>query len=332
MSSLPKDSFSDIAKAIESAQRIAIAGHIRPDGDAVGSTLALGSSLRAAGKDVVVMNEDAVPDTLNFLPEQNIVQRAADVSGDFDLAIALDTANKSRLGETVIAKMSTASQWINIDHHISNEVYGALNHIDTESPATGQIIFELITSAGFPLTNAARDSLYVAISTDTGSFQYPATTARTYEIGAALIRAGTNIGDLNSKTYDTFSYRRIELLRELLQVIQLTSNGRVASWAMTMEMKDRLNIRPDDSETLIHNLRGIEGVIVAVFFEELRDGSNRISMRSKSKDIADVCRICQHFGGGGHSLAAGARTEGELITTQESVLRKIHEVIEYGKY
>jgi len=324
----------EIATAIASAERIAIASHVRPDGDAIGSALALGSSLLAMGKDVTIFNEDVVPDTLAFLPEKNLVRSPLEeIESSFDLAIALDTANAARLGAGVLEKLSAAKKWINIDHHISNERYGDLVHIDSLSPATGQIIFELIQTAVWKLTDAARDNLYVAISTDTGSFQYPATTARTYEIGAALIKAGANVGDLNSKTYDSFPYRRIELLRELLNVLKISSDGRIASWVMTMEMKARLGILPDDSDNLINHLRGIDSVIVAVFFEELRDGSNRISMRSKSKEIADVSRICSCFGGGGHSLAAGARTDKEDIhQTQENVLRKIHEVIEQGKY
>lgn len=324
--------FDDIANAVQQADTIAIASHIRPDGDAIGSAIALASALRATGKNVTVLNEDGVPETLAFLPEQELLLRPENSNATFDLAIALDTANKARLGENVIARMESASRWINIDHHISNELYGDIQHIDTESPATGQIVFELIRACGYPLTDAARDNLYVAISTDTGSFQYPATTARTYEVAAELIRAGANIGELNSKTYDNFPFRRIGLLRELLNVLQLSSNGKVASWAMTMEMKERLGIRPDDSDNLINHLRGIEGVVVAVFFEELRDGTNRVSMRSKSANIANVCRICQAFGGGGHSLASGARTTGSLTNTQEKVLKKIHEVIEQGKY
>ena len=136
---------------------------------------------------------------------------------------------------------------------------------------------------------------------------------------------------LRQKTYDNYPFRRIELLRELLNVLERTSESRVASWALTMETKTKLHIRPEDSENLIDTLRGIEGVIVAVFFEELKDGTIRISMRSKSTD-ADVCKICRNFGGGGHSLAAGARTEGSLDEVRKAVLNHIHQVLEHGEY
>ncbi|MEM9481269.1 MAG: DHHA1 domain-containing protein, partial [Verrucomicrobiota bacterium] len=191
---------------------------------------------------------------------------------------------------------------------------------------TGQIVFELIEANGWQLTEAARDNLYVAISTDTGSFQYPATTARTYEIAAALTQAGANVGKLNEQTYDSYPLRRIQVLRELLHDLKLSAGERCASWALTMEMKDRLGILPDDTENLINLLRGIDSVVVAVFFEEIRGGTVRVSMRSKD-DHVDVSEVCGHFGGGGHRLAAGARVEGELSKIQDDVLKKIDETL-----
>lgn len=324
--------FAEIGDAVASAKRILIASHARPDGDAVGSALALGRSLLAGGKDVTVVNEDGVPDAYTFLDPDGLLKRPSEASGPFDLVIVLDTATRERVGPHTLALFEGVPTVVNIDHHISNGKYGDLNAIDDESPAAGQIVYEFIRQHDFPLPDLARDALFVAISTDTGSFQYPATTARTYEIGAELIRAGADVGDLSSKTYDNFSLRRLLVLRELLGVLKLSSRERVASWSLTLETKRRLAMEPGDTEGLIDHLRGISGVIVAVFFDESDDGTVRMSMRSKSGETADVCRICQRFDGGGHRLASGARATGTLSEVEAQVLDRIDLVLEKKEY
>ncbi len=166
------------------------------------------------------------------------------------------------------------------------------------------------------------DNLFVAISTDTGSFQYPNTTARTYEIGAELVKLGVKVGDLSQKMYESYPRRRLELLREMLNVLRFTSEDCVASFALTSATAQRLGVLPEDNEGLIDNIRAVQGVIVAAFFEELGDGRVRISLRSKSPK-ADVSKVCGQFGGGGHTLAAGARVRGTLAEVEEEVLAAI---------
>jgi phosphoesterase RecJ-like protein len=211
---------------------------------------------------------------------------------------------------------------INIDHHVTNEHYGDLNYIDATAPATGQILFELFRGTDLPLTYPMADNLFAAISTDTGSFQYPSTTARTYEIGAELIRAGVNVGDLSQKMYESYPRRRLELLRALLNELRFTSSDRVASFALRAETTKSLGVLPEDNEGLIDYIRAISGVVAAAFFEEMGDGRVRVSLRSKSAKI-DVSKVCGLFGGGGHRLAAGARVAGSLAEVQEKVLQAI---------
>jgi phosphoesterase RecJ-like protein len=319
--------FSDIGEAIRSSEHIVILSHARPDGDAIGSQVALGLSLAATGKQVQMLNEDGTPDNLTFLPGSDRVEVPVGHEVTADLVIALDTANKIRLGGACLAAIEGLSPVVNIDHHKSNELYGDVNCVDAESPATGQIIFELFEDQGFPMTAEIAANLFVAISTDTGSFRYPSTTARTYEIVAALVKAGADVGELSRLTYENYPARRIELLRELLAVYKLGCSGRVASWVLTDEIKDRIGVQANDSESLLDLVRGIDSVIVAVFFEQLPGGRVRVSMRSKSAE-ADVCAICAYFGGGGHTLAAGARVKGEIGEVERLVLQKIHETIE----
>lgn len=315
----PAASPAEIGDALARHQSFVLISHVRPDGDAIGSQIALGAALIAAGKSVHLINEDGLPENLAFLEGSELIQTPPAEPLDIEVAIALDTATKPRLGEHALHAASRAKLWINIDHHVSNPRYGDLNLIDSTSPATGQILYDLITTLGLPMPTASRDAIYVAVSTDTGSFQYPATTARTYDMAADLIRRGLDVGTLNSRTYDEHPYRRLELMRALLNTLERSPDGRVAHWELRDEVRTTLALRPEDSEGLIDIIRAIRGVQVAVFFEELPDGKIRVSMRSKDRRV-DVCQIALAFGGGGHALAAGIRMSGPLEAAKTRVL------------
>ena len=316
---------AQIGSVLREQQRFVILSHIRPDGDALGSQLALALSLQSLGKDVAVWNEDGLLEKYNFLPGGNRVTRPPLEPEDFDVAVALDTATQNRLGRSA-ESVRRAKTWINIDHHQSNPGYGDLAYIDPISPATGQILFELIQSQRLPMDSAIAENLFVAISTDTGSFQYPNTTARTFEIGAELLRSGVNVGRVSQLLYENYPRRRIELLRELLGTMRFEANGRIAAFSLTLDGAAKLGVRAEDNEGLIDHLRAIRGVTVAVFFEELIEGKVRVSLRSKDEAV-DVSAICQKFGGGGHKLAAGARVRGALAEVEQLVLNEIITVI-----
>ncbi len=323
--SAARSTFEEIGRAFREHQRFAILSHVRPDGDALGSQLALALSLKQLGKDVRVWNEDGMLEKYSFLARAQLLTKPPSGPEDVDVAIALDTAIQNRLGTTLQA-IHTAKIWINIDHHPSNPGYGDLVYVDPTAPATGQILFELIKSERLPFDRAIAENLYVAISTDTGSFQYPNTTARTFEIAAELVRAGVDVGRINQQVYENYPRRRVELLRELLRTMRFEDGGRVASFSLSLKTAAELGVLPEDNEGLIDHLRAIRGVIVAVFFEELTDGKVRVSMRSKSEK-ADVCAICQKFGGGGHTLAAGARVRGTLAEVEQKILEAIYNVV-----
>lgn len=311
-----------IGAVIRENQSFVLMSHVRPDGDAIGSQLALGFALMALGKEVRLINEDGLPDNLAFLKGSDRIETPPCEPLEVDVAIALDTATKPRLGDNALHAASNAKLWLNIDHHISNPQYGEINLIDATSPATGQILYDLITQLDLPLTEESRDAIYVAVSTDTGSFQYPATTAKTYEMAADLIRRGLDVGTINSKTYDDSPYRRLELMRALLNTLERSEDGRVAHWTLLDQTRLDLELRPEDSEGLIDTIRAIRGVQLAVFFEELPDGKIRVSMRSKEPQL-DVCKIAMEFGGGGHALAAGIRMKGPLSDAKALVLGAI---------
>ncbi len=320
--------FEQIGQALREGGRFAVLSHVRPDGDALGSQLALGLSLKRLGKDVRIWNEEGMLEKYSFLPSANLLTKPPADPEDVDVAIALDTAIQNRLG-TALPAVRSAKVWINIDHHPSNPGYGDLVYINPKAPATGQILFELIRSEKLPIDAAIAENLYVAISTDTGSFQYPNTTARTFEMAAELVRAGVDVGRVSQLTYENYPRRRSELLRDLLGTMRFEANDRVASFSLSLATAKKLGVLPEDNEGLIDHLRAIHGVIVAVFFEELADGKVRVSMRSKSEKV-NVCAICEKFGGGGHVLAAGARIPGTLAEVEKKILEEVRDVVRRG--
>src|ERR1700757_1141910 len=215
--------FDEIGQVLREHQRFAILSHVRPDGDALGSQLALSLSLQQLGKDIRVWNEDGLLEKYSFLPRAGLLTKPPSTAEDVDVAIALDTAIQNRLG-TALAAAGKAKIWVNIDHHPSNPGYGDLVIVDPSAPATGEIIFNLIKSQGLPFDHDIAENLFTAISTDTGSFQYPKTSARTFAIAEELVRAGgLDIGKISQQLYENYPRRRLELLRELLRTMRFTA-------------------------------------------------------------------------------------------------------------
>ena len=320
-------SFGAIGDLLRGHSSFVVLSHVRPDGDAIGSQAGLGLSLKALGKKVVLLNEDGAPESMAFLPGADLVRRPEQIPPPAAaVVIACDTASRERLGENALACLPRDAVWVNIDHHVSNERYGDYFYVDPVSPATGQIVYELLSSEGFPLTAEICENLFVAISTDTGSFQYPNTTAATFRAAADLIDRGADPGKLATAVYGNYPLRRVQLLGELLGTLKIGHGGRWASWAMTIEVARRLEIQPSDTDGLIDHIRSIEGVIIAAFFQETGDGCIRASLRSKDPR-ADVCRICQQFDGGGHHLAAGARLASPLREAEEKITRAIDDTL-----
>jgi phosphoesterase RecJ-like protein len=318
-------SLQELAALVREPRRIVVCAHVRPDGDALGSCLALALSLQKLGHEVRVLNEDGMPSTLAFLPGAGLVERPnGPVEGD--VVIALDTATQPRLGTAVNAAVAGIPLMVNVDHHVSNTRYGQVHHIDDSSPATGQIVAEWIEACGMAITPDVADNLYTAISTDTGSFQYSSTTPATYRWAARLVELGVDVGELNRKIYQSHPLRRVRLLGEMLKVLEITADGRCASWFLTGAMARSVGARPEDTENMIDHIRAIDGVVAAAFFEELSDGKVRLSLRSKDPRF-DASALCARFGGGGHRMASGARLPGPLDEARHRVMTAIHEAL-----
>ncbi|HYZ74614.1 MAG TPA: bifunctional oligoribonuclease/PAP phosphatase NrnA [Chthoniobacterales bacterium] len=320
--------FAAVGEVLQSAGTVAILTHVRPDGDAIGSQLAMALALQTLGKTVTAWNEDGLPESFAFLAGSELITKPPDRPMEFDLVLALDTAAKDRLG-TGIKAVRAYKTLVNIDHHASNPGYGDINYIDVKAPATGQIIYELLQDQKLPFFSKIADALFVAISTDTGSFRYQNTTAHTFEIAGKLVEAGVDLATVSNRVYESYPKRRILLLGQLLNDATFHANDRIATFSLTEATKAKLAIDPADIDGLIDVIRSVDSVVVAIFFEELPEQRVRISVRSKDLRI-DANRICSTWGGGGHQLAAGARIRGTLEEVRTKVISYVsNEVLKY---
>jgi phosphoesterase RecJ-like protein len=320
-----KMNFDTISNALRDASTVGVASHIRPDADALGSTIAFALWLRDCGKQVTAYNEEGSTSKFHYLPCHEIVSQPPADPQKFDVFVALDTSVKNRLG-TVNKAIAPSTTILNIDHHISNENYGDVNYIDPSAPATGQILLEFFQHVGASISPDMATNLFAAISTDTGSFQYAGTNERTFAAASHLIGCGVDVPGLSRAMYDSQPRRRFELLRHALNTAEFHCDDRIATFSLPMDLVEKLKVLPEDNEGIIDHLRSIEGVEAAVFFEELPEGKVRVSARSKFPRI-DVCKVCKKFEGGGHPMAAGARMDGTLTQVKNDFLKALSDEI-----
>src|SRR3954468_7829951 len=297
-----------IIEGIKDSQTIAIVGHIRPDGDCVGSQLGLTLALQNKGKKVFCWNEDIIPEKYQFLDRNETIQKPKR-GLKFDCVIATDAASFERLG-AVGECVTDRKLFINIDHHESNTRYADLNWVSAREPSTGELIFRLLKTAKWPVTKPIADCLFTAVSTDTGSFQYPSTRPGTYHVAGELVRRGADLAKICDEVYQSYPLSRARLLRHVYGHFRLTHQNQIAYFWLKKADFVRTGADSQDSEGLIDHIRAIAPVIVACVFEEIEPELTRISLRSKSEKV-NVNEIAAQFGGGGHSAAAGGGVSGE---------------------
>jgi bifunctional oligoribonuclease and PAP phosphatase NrnA len=317
-----------IIEAVRDAKTICVVGHIRPDGDCIGSQLGLTFALRGEGKRVVCWNEDSVPQKYRFLDPNGDFDKPKR-GEQFDLVIATDCASHERLG---LAGRHTANRklLINIDHHESNTRYGDINWVSPREPSTGELIHRLLKTARWPITPRIADLLFTAVSTDTGSFQYPNTRPGSFHVGADLVTRGANLAKICDEVYQSFPLSRARLLKHVYSKFKLTHSDRIAYFWLKKADLARTGANSNDTEGLIDHIRAIEPVVVACVFEELEPELTRISLRSKNGKV-NVSDICTQFGGGGHPAAAGARIPGSPLSVQRRVVAAIRKAINAAK-
>jgi len=293
---------------------------MRPDGDCVGSQLGLTLALRNQGKKVVCWNEDRIPQKYEFLDRGGIIQRPKR-GLRFDCVVATDAASFERLG-SVGKCIAQRKLFINIDHHESNTRFADINWVSVREPSTGELIFRLLKAAKWPITKPIADCLFTAVSTDTGSFQYPSTRPGTYRVAGELVRRGADLAKICDEVYQSYPLSRVRLLRHVYRNFRLTHRNQIAYFWLKKEHYARTGANSCDSEGLIDHIRAIAPVVVACVFEEAEPKLTRVSLRSKSEKV-NVNEIAAQFGGGGHPAAAGARITGSPLSAQRRVIAAI---------
>lgn len=317
-----------ILETIREHKTFCIVGHIRPDGDCVGSQLALAMAMRNEGKKVTCWNEDAIPPKYRFLDPEGLFEKPKP-GKRFDCVIATDCASYVRLGRA--GKYAANRKiLINIDHHESNPRYGDVNWISMREPSCGELIFRLLKVARWPITKPIADCLFAAVSTDTGSFQYPTTRPGTFHTGAELVTRGADLAKICDEVYQSYPLSRARLLRHLYNKFKLTDNDRIAYLWLRKADFTRTGSSSNETEGLIDHIRDIEPVVVACVFEELKPGLTRISLRSKDPNV-NVNEIAAQFGGGGHQAAAGARIVGSPLSVQRKVVAAVKRALKAAK-
>ena len=313
-----------ILEKIAECQTFCIVGHVRPDGDCVGSELGLAFALQDQGKKVACWNEDAMPDKLKFLDPDKVFQKPHR-GEEFDCVIATDCASFERLGKCCDA-VEKRKFLINIDHHLSNTRYGDLNWISAREASTGELIYKLIKAAHWPLTQPIADCLFTAVSTDTGSFQYATTKPVTYHTAAELVQRGANVAKICDEVYQSHPLSRVRLLKHLYNKFRLTHGDKIAYLWLKKKDFARAGADKEESEGLIDHIRDMKPVEIACIFEEIEPEITRISLRSKC-DHVNVNEIAAQFGGGGHKAAAGARIPGRPLSVQRRVIAAVKKAL-----
>jgi bifunctional oligoribonuclease and PAP phosphatase NrnA len=313
-----------IIEALRESRTVCVAGHIRPDGDCVGSQLGLTLALRNEGKRVVCWNEDRIPQKYEFLDPDGIIQKPRR-GLKFDCVVATDAATFERLG-SVGRCITQRKRFINIDHHESNSRFADINWVSAREPSTGELIFRLLKIAKWPITQRIADSLFTAVSTDTGSFQYPTTRPGTYHVAGELVRRGANLAKICDEVYQSYPVSRARLLRHIYSHFRLTHKDQIAYFWLKKADFARTGADSSDAEGLIDHIRAIAPVVVACVFEELEPELTRVSLRSKSEKV-NVNEIAAQFGGGGHPAAAGTRVRGSPLSAQRRVIAAVKQAL-----
>jgi phosphoesterase RecJ-like protein len=317
-----------ILETVREHKTFCIIGHVRPDGDCVGSQLGLALALKAAGKKVTCWNEDAIPPKYRFLDPDGLFEKPKP-GKKFDCVIATDCASFERLGRA--GKLSLNRKvLINIDHHESNPHYGDVNWVSAREPSCGELIYRLLKVARWPITKRIADCLFAAVSTDTGSFQYPTTRPGTFHTGAELVTRGADLAKICNEVYESYSLSRARLLKHVYTKFRLTANDHIAYLWLKQKDFTRTGAESNDTEGLIDHIRAIEPVVVACVFEEMEPNLTRISLRSKDPRV-NVNEIAAQFGGGGHQAAAGARISGSPPSVQRKVITAIKRALNGAK-
>lgn len=310
---------AEIIAGIEGYDSFTLFSHVSPDGDTLGSAAAMCILLEGMGKTVEIVCEDRVPHIYQFLPGVDRVKLPQDAVG-YECAVAMDCADVQRFkkGEYLF---KNARYSMSIDHHFTNKGYADANLIRDTASATAEIVYDIYHELDKPITPEAAVCIYTGIVTDTGNLTYSITTPKSIRIVAELLENGLNITEVNRRIYRTVPFRKTRVQGFAMSNMQLEYNGTIGIATLTVPQMERFGATSEDCEGIVDMVRDVESVRVAIFIREGRDGTYKVSMRSK--ECADVGKIAKRFGGGGHAGAAGYTSDRPLSTTIAEILSAV---------
>lgn len=322
----------ELIAEINDAESIVLFTHVHPDGDALGSLLGFADILEGLEKRVFCYLEEEVPYLYHFLPGRDRVNTSLiDLDAFIEengkvTAISLDCGDCERLGKNA-DKLQKIQPFLVVDHHRSHRNFGQLRYVDPGKSSTGEMVYEIAALLGGRISYEAAYNLYVAISTDTGSFCYDSTSPRTLRIAADLVELGVQPDEVSGQIYNSYTPERIRLMEMVLGTLNLYDSGRIAMIHVTQQMFSESRALPEDIEGFIDLPRSIKGVRVAAFVKENKNGVVSVSLRAKG--TVDVAEIAKHFGGGGHRNASGFRfSEKSLEEVCELVTEELIRVVD----
>jgi phosphoesterase RecJ-like protein len=313
---------AQVAEAIRQRQRFVVVSHARPDGDAIGSSLAMASALRHLGKDVRVLSRDAVPPPYMVFPGVPEIEIVSQIDDPGDAVIVMECGDVKRPGIEGIER----GYVINVDHHPGNGLYGALNWLDLSAAACGEMVFDLVQELGVSLTYEIALHVYIAILTDTGSFHYSNVTPRTFDICRQCTEAGVEPPAVARAIFDNNNLGRLKLFGAVLSRMQLDASSRIATLYVDQQLARDCGGTYEDTEGLINLPLTVKEIVAVVFFKEVGPDDWRVSMRSKG--TVDINAIAREFGGGGHKNASGCSARGDLESLRTLFQQKVATAIE----
>jgi len=302
-----KHPMNKIIELLKNCRHVLVVSHINPDGDAVGSMMALGMALESLNIKTTLLNESAISDQYSFLPKIETMVRSIGDVREYDAAVVLDCGEMERVGKSAAA-IGRIPLVVNIDHHVTNTMFGDYRIIDANACATAEILFHLITEMDVQINKEIATAIYTGILTDTGSFRFSNTTASVFDICAKMVGFGADPAEIAENIYQTHSFARVKLLKLALESIELLNDKRIGLMRITRDMIEKAGASPHDMDGFIDYPRGIKNVEVAALIKELDGGRPgdapfyHVSLRSSGN--VDVAAFASQYGGGGHARAA----------------------------
>ena len=315
-----KQILQTIVKTISDNQKFLLVAHTNPDGDSIGSQIALCLSLQQLGKSVVIFSEDKIPPNYHFLlGSQQILHELPSVA-DFDVVFILDCSDTERQGKHC-RELSKAKLLINIDHHYSNKGFCPITLLDSKAGATAELVFCIIEALGTKITADIANNIYAGVLTDTGGFCYSSTTSNTLLVASKVVAAGANPQMVSENIYEDSPMAKIKLLSQALASLNTCAKGAIGWLTVTLDDIARAGAVPEHTEGLVEVPRRISGVKIAILFKEVDKNYYKISLRSKGS--VNVARPAEAFGGGGHINAAACRCQGDLDAIRTAVITEV---------